>query len=133
MADWRIRPLTTEMLAYARSDTHFLLYIYDNLRNALLERSSRAPTPTPGDSGDTEKQNPQQAMREVLERSAETALKLYERDTADEVTGKGVGGWGNLAKKLGSKDIMQDEVGWVFRRLHAWRDRVARDLDESTQ
>jgi exosome complex exonuclease RRP6 len=33
MADWRVRPLSNEMMMYARSDTHFLLYIYDRLRN----------------------------------------------------------------------------------------------------
>ena len=32
LADWRIRPLSLEMLRYAREDTHYLLYIYDRLR-----------------------------------------------------------------------------------------------------
>ncbi|EKX38530.1 hypothetical protein GUITHDRAFT_59898, partial [Guillardia theta CCMP2712] len=32
LADWRVRPLTPEMLKYARMDTHYLLYIYDQLR-----------------------------------------------------------------------------------------------------
>ena len=57
LADWRIRsvsqgqflypsievkfrPLPEEMLLYARSDTHYLLYIYDCLRNALLDRAT---------------------------------------------------------------------------------------------
>ncbi len=31
MADWRIRPLSQNMLDYARKDTHFLLNIYDNI------------------------------------------------------------------------------------------------------
>ena len=29
LADWRIRPLSAEMLNYAREDTHYLLYVYD--------------------------------------------------------------------------------------------------------
>jgi len=37
LADWRIRPIPEEMLHYARQDTHFLLYIYDTMRNQLLE------------------------------------------------------------------------------------------------
>lgn len=37
LADWRMRPLPAEMLSYARSDTHFLLYIYDKMRNRLVE------------------------------------------------------------------------------------------------
>lgn len=36
LADWRVRPLTDEMLHYARSDTHFLLYAYDKLRVSHL-------------------------------------------------------------------------------------------------
>lgn len=32
LADWRVRPLTPEMLHYARCDTHYLLYCYDRLR-----------------------------------------------------------------------------------------------------
>jgi len=32
LADWRIRPLTDELMHYARADTHSLLYIYDCLR-----------------------------------------------------------------------------------------------------
>jgi hypothetical protein len=32
LADWRLRPLTPEMLHYARADTHFLLYCFDKLK-----------------------------------------------------------------------------------------------------
>ncbi|RLV94336.1 Exosome complex exonuclease RRP6 [Spathaspora sp. JA1] len=39
LADWRIRPLSHPMLSYARSDTHFLLNIYDQLRNKLLHEN----------------------------------------------------------------------------------------------
>jgi exosome complex exonuclease RRP6 len=31
------RPLPEEYLRYAREDTHYLLYIYDRLRNQLLD------------------------------------------------------------------------------------------------
>lgn len=34
LSDWRIRPLTPEMVEYARKDTHYLAYI----TKALLER-----------------------------------------------------------------------------------------------
>ena len=39
LADWRLRPLTEGMLKYARNDTHFLLYIYDELRKNLILKS----------------------------------------------------------------------------------------------
>ncbi|KAK6905601.1 hypothetical protein I203_106431 [Kwoniella mangroviensis CBS 8507] len=133
MADWRIRPLPEGMLHYARSDTHFLLYIYDNLRNSLLEQSSRPPSPDPNGNPVIEvtRRNPQQAMREVLGRSEDTALKMYEIDEYNEETGKGTGGWMGAAKKWLNKTVVDEEPGWVWRKLHAWRDRLGRELDES--
>jgi ribonuclease D len=35
LADWRLRPLSDEMLNYARMDTHNLLYVRDRLRVGL--------------------------------------------------------------------------------------------------
>ncbi|KAJ7350170.1 Exosome component 10 [Desmophyllum pertusum] len=37
LADWRIRPLPSEMVRYAREDTHYLLYICDRLHNELIK------------------------------------------------------------------------------------------------
>ena len=37
LADWRKRPIPAEMMHYAREDTHYLLYIYDMMRNQLYE------------------------------------------------------------------------------------------------
>lgn len=131
MADWRIRPIPQEMLFYARSDTHFLLYIYDNLRNSLLARASRTPSPAiEGDS--TPVPNPQRAIRQVLERSENTSLKLFSSEEYDEKTGIGMYGWSSLARKL-SKDDRLGRPGHILQRLHAWRDDVARELDESPQ
>jgi len=36
--DWRLRPLSKEMLRYVREDTHFLLYVYDLFRERLLKK-----------------------------------------------------------------------------------------------
>ena len=30
------------MLDYARSDTHFLLYVFDEMRNELIDKSTQA-------------------------------------------------------------------------------------------
>ncbi|CAI5993135.1 unnamed protein product [Closterium sp. NIES-64] len=35
MADWRVRPLPSDMLKYAREDTHYLLFLHDCLRLEL--------------------------------------------------------------------------------------------------
>lgn len=140
MADWRIRPLDPDMLHYARADTHFLLYVYDNLRNALLDKSSRPPSPSAeieegqtaessADEQQPKRRNPQEAMREVLDRSAETALKLYEREVYDPL-GSGSTGWKALARKWLPKGAVEEMPGVILRRLHAWRDKVAREEDE---
>ena len=34
------RPLPDELLKYAREDTHYLLYVYDRMRNELIQRGS---------------------------------------------------------------------------------------------
>jgi exosome complex exonuclease RRP6 len=37
-ADWRIRPLPTVLVNYAREDTHYLLFIYDIMRMELMDQ-----------------------------------------------------------------------------------------------
>lgn len=108
------RPLPKEMLDYARSDTHFLLFIYDNLRNALLDRAGGQPD----------------LVRTVLKRSEETSLRTYEKEVYDYETGLGPGGWDTLASKWNKAlSGLQFEV---FRAVHGWRNRIAREEDEST-
>jgi len=41
LADWRVRPLSPEMLHYARCDTHYLLYCYDRLVQELLRQGGQ--------------------------------------------------------------------------------------------
>lgn len=130
------------MIDYARSDTHYLLYIYDNLRNALLEMSSRPTTPQPETSAETSesrsaealqtaiRQNPQAALRKTLELSAETALKLYEREEYS-AEGTGSGGWRSLLRKTLPKDSEDTIEAATLIALHKWRDDLAREQDES--
>ena len=137
LADWRIRPLPQEMLDYARSDTHFLLFIYDNLRNALLDRSrSRSSSPS------SSSHKPQHALlTQVLTRSAETSLRVYVKEPYDAADGSGPGGWDTLAKKWNKGALMAGGPGVgigamqreVYVRVHGWRERVAREEDESTR
>ncbi|KAI9787752.1 MAG: exosome nuclease subunit [Geoglossum umbratile] len=115
-ADWRIRPLTEEMFKYARSDTHFLLYVYDNLRNELIDKSN--PT-TPY----------QNRIENVLARSKETALQIYEPDVYDEVSGANATGWSNMLQRTPTN--FTNEQLSVFKAVHQWRDKTARQADES--
>lgn len=115
-ADWRIRPLPTEMFDYARSDTHFLLYVFDNMRNELVEKSSF-------DNYDKDK------VQAVLERSKEVALQRYEYFVYDEERGLGQYGWFNQLQKAATS--LSKEQFAIYRKVHQWRDAVARQEDES--
>jgi exosome complex exonuclease RRP6 len=115
MADWRLRPLTEEMLRYARADTHYLLYIYDCLRNELLANS-------------TANRN---QIDYVCERSKTEALQRYERPAYDAAEGQGAGGWYDLLSR-NSGQFTKEQFA-VFKAVHEWRDRVARQEDEGLQ
>ncbi|KAG8214705.1 hypothetical protein J3R82DRAFT_9790 [Butyriboletus roseoflavus] len=144
LADWRIRPLPTEMLTYARSDTHFLLYIYDMLRLLLVERSSATPV-IPGETRpltNTKQTHHGRALiHGVLTRSSRTALRLYEIEVYDAEGGTGSNGWDTLARKwnklglVGSPSQMevQGSQAAVYKAVHRWRENMAREEDESTR
>ncbi|OTB03181.1 hypothetical protein M426DRAFT_321976 [Hypoxylon sp. CI-4A] len=116
LADWRIRPIPEEMFYYARSDTHYLLYIYDMMRNELLEKSS--------------KESGQNLVRRVLDRSKETSLRRYETFSYDAQGGQGPFGWYNLLIRQSAGRLSKEQFA-VFRAVHKWRDEVARREDES--
>ena len=131
------------MLSYARSDTHFLLFIYDNLRNALLDRalsrlqSHTSESPHPQTSTSSLNFDPRHSMlREVLSRSEETSLRLHQTENYDEEEGTGPGGWDTMARKWNkasfTKTAHRSIQKSIYLRIHDWRDRVAREEDEST-
>eukprot|EP00163_Fabomonas_tropica_P020027 TRINITY_DN351_c0_g1_i1.p1 TRINITY_DN351_c0_g1~~TRINITY_DN351_c0_g1_i1.p1 ORF type:complete len:909 (+),score=249.30 TRINITY_DN351_c0_g1_i1:264-2729(+) len=108
LADWRMRPLPAEMVRYAREDTHYLLYIFDRLRNELLARSNSSHNLT----------------HSVFERSKQLCLLKYEKELINQSS------W----RKLYNKHNQQFNPSQcrVFAALFAWRDNLARQLDEST-
>jgi exosome complex exonuclease RRP6 len=116
LADWRTRPLGTDLFEYARADTHFLLYIYDNMRNELVERS---------DFSDPEKNK----VQDVLLKSKETALQRYENPIYDTELGLGSAGWHKLIMRTPAQFTRQQFS--VFRAVHRWRDNLSRKEDES--
>ncbi|KAK1638734.1 exonuclease [Colletotrichum phormii] len=117
LADWRVRPLSEEMLYYARSDTHFLLYIYDKMRNELVMKSDRG--------------NPSTDYIEMtLQKSKTLALSRYGGEVFDPKSGKGSKGWYNTLLKHPMPFSGQQFA--VYRAIWEWRDEVARKEDEST-
>ncbi|KAJ7910168.1 hypothetical protein B0H13DRAFT_2329588 [Mycena leptocephala] len=97
---------------------NFLLFIYDNLSNALLDRAvSRSRSPSPAAATSTPPRvrailvtsllrlalrntPPAQALvRQALARSEETALRTFAKEAYDFERGNESGGWDMLARK----------------------------------
>ena len=111
-----LSPLPDEMFYYARSDTHYLLYIYDMVRNELVEKSDTT--------------NPEKNWIEwVLQKSKEISLQRYETPLCDAETGKGSRGWFNVLVK--SPAGLNAEQFAVYKAVFKWRDDLARREDES--
>jgi exosome complex exonuclease RRP6 len=109
LADWRIRPLPAEMIKYAREDTHYLLYMYDRIRNDALNKGN---------------QNKNLLMA-ILNRSKELCYKKYEKEMFQD----------DSYRKLYNKHnvVFSPAQLRVFAGLFNWRDKVARIEDESTR
>lgn len=99
---------------YARSDTHYLLYIYDRIRNELVE------------SSDSDKH----LVHRVLNRSRELSLSRHENPESNAETGEGSRGWFNFVLKNSQLGYKSDQFA-IFRALWNWRDLTARKEDEN--
>ncbi|XP_009905137.2 exosome component 10 [Dryobates pubescens] len=108
LADWRIRPLPADMIRYARDDTHYLLYIYDKVREALWERGNEQPT----------------QLQVVWQRSRDICLKKYVKPLFSDES--------YLELYRRQKKHLNTQQLAAFRLLFAWRDKMARQEDEST-
>ncbi|KAL6939337.1 hypothetical protein ACO0RG_003174 [Hanseniaspora osmophila] len=114
LADWRVRPLTDPLLAYARSDTHFLLNIFDQLKNMLVEKGK---------------------MSEVLYESRGVARRRFEYN---KYRPKVMSGNVYCTEERATpwKSLMNNyniayELEPLVINLFEWRDTVARREDES--
>ncbi|KAK5863407.1 hypothetical protein PBY51_000437 [Eleginops maclovinus] len=108
LADWRIRPLPEEMVQYARSDTHYLPYIYDCVRAQLLDFNHGQPG----------------LLQSVWNKSKDISLKKYLKPIFTEES------YLELQRK--QKRSFNTQQLTAFRLLFAWRDKLARQEDEST-
>ena len=111
-ADWRIRPLPRDMIQYARQDTHYLLYVYDRLKALLLNSEARASTGN--------------LFVHTLQESRRLCLTMYEKPVLEPTTSF----MDAMGKSLGGLSPLQLHV---IRDVFNWRDRVAREADESPQ
>lgn len=114
LADWRIRPLTPPMKLYARSDTHFLLNIFDQLKNMLIE---------------------QDKLTTVLFESRNVAKRRFEYSSfRPSLNNHSVVSpiekaepWKSLLYQYNLPHSRES----IVRTLYEWRDKIARIDDES--
>lgn len=123
LADWRVRPLLSPLLAYARSDTHFLLNIFDKLKNKLLEKKE------------------QNTLSEVLHESRKVAKRRFEFTQYRPVQQVQQ----NVSCPIMSSNpsrpyeslMYQYNVPFdrrlIVEELYNWRDTIAREQDESVR
>ncbi len=107
LADWRMRPLPEQLLKYAQQDTHYLLYIYDNMKNDLLHHASGLST----------------LLKGVFLDSKIVCLKRYIKPIITENSYKDL--------YLKSKRSYDNQRLYAFREIFVWRDKIAREEDES--
>ena len=123
LADWRLRPLSDEAIHYARADTHYLLHCYDRVRQELAKMSHVSPhllVQLPTTEGG---KNPGGALGIVLERSRQLCLQMYEKELLKEDS--------FMALYDKTNKNFNDEQLSVFMALYSWRDKIAREEDES--
>lgn len=122
LADWRIRPIPKEMISYAQSDTHFLLNIYDQIKNELIARS--------------DDENKPEKLEYVLKESRITACQRYEIPRYDLNLKKSKINpflLGNSWTSIAYKYSLTPKQQIVLKALYDWRDEVARKEDESVR
>ncbi|EZA53331.1 Exosome component [Ooceraea biroi] len=107
LADWRIRPLTIEMMKYAREDTHYLLYIKDMLKNELIDAAN----------GKTN------LLKVVFDKSTDICKRTYVKPVWSEESCM------NMYRK--EPRAFNNKQMYAFMELHKWRDLVAREEDDS--
>ncbi|XVF03076.1 hypothetical protein REPUB_Repub04eG0229400 [Reevesia pubescens] len=124
--DWRQRPLSEEMVQYACTDAHYLLYIA-NCLIAELKQQDREYSSCPDDKF--------HFLLEASRRSNMICLQVYAKEIEDfpgesaafSILSRQLNGQGGAL--ISGETKFQDLV----RRLCAWRDLMARVHDESTK
>ena len=101
------------MMKYAREDTHYLLYIYDEIRKELIKMAIDQHI------------DPREYLKSVLMKSRDLCLVTYQKPRLKN------GAYYDLIAR--NKPIMSPKKLEYLKALLKWRDRVGREEDESLQ
>lgn len=129
-ADWRQRPLPSEMLLYARMDSHYLSYIARCLEDELHSK---------GEVHEAAQDNGEESpFVQVVLRSNQLCLQLYDKDGASASPQSAarslISRYGNSRVSCQPDSLKDNDiVHKVIKSLCEWRDQVARSEDESVQ
>ena len=119
LADWRVRPLSPDMLHYAHTDTRFLLYIYDCVRLELWKSSvSRG------------------GLEYVFDASRLMCLGRYDKEKFVPFGFRTMSvskGSSKKMKGISSLDNLTAAQESTLVALWDWRDQCARREDDSAQ
>lgn len=99
------------MLKYAREDTHYLLFIYDEMRKKIIESSKENNL------------GPIECLKSVLNKSKTVCMKTYKKPTYKNEA------YYNILSR--NKPILSRKKYLVLKALYKWRDDVARLEDEN--
>ncbi|RVE50713.1 hypothetical protein evm_004623 [Chilo suppressalis] len=105
LADWRIRPLPSELVSYARGDTHYLLYVARRMRAELAKLGHRQ-------------------LLAVYEQSRHICLQTYNKEVVRADS--------HMPLYVRSRKSFNSRQLAALKLLYTWRDQHARELDEST-
>ncbi|PIA57855.1 hypothetical protein AQUCO_00500048v1 [Aquilegia coerulea] len=114
LEDWRLRPLSEEMIQYARADAHYLLYIADRMATELQNQNI-------GCLHDN--------FKEASRLSNKTCLQLYKKEIAASPGDSAASSI--LSRYLNGQEPFNSETKELVERLCLWRDLMARVHDES--
>ncbi|XP_021837310.2 protein RRP6-like 3 isoform X1 [Spinacia oleracea] len=130
--DWRQRPLTEEMVEYARSDSHYLLYIARCLIKELEAKDKDKDIGQPKDSTPLDVRF--HFLPEASRRSNTISLQLFSKESdafpTESVASSIISRYLNTQAVDVSK-FSGPQFQNQIRKLCAWRDLMARIHDES--
>ncbi|XP_074290056.1 protein RRP6-like 3 [Silene latifolia] len=128
--DWRQRPLPEEMVDYAQSDAHYLLYIAKCLIEELTAKDNSTDEPKIFAHQDDKNQ----LLLEASRRSNTTCLQLYWKEDESfpgENVASSILARNSACGGVSSPKSCEEQFQNHIRKLCAWRDLMARVHDES--
>ena len=125
LSDWRQRPLTEEMLTYAKYDTHYLLFVFYSMLQDLWKLTIEESMPELSHSPNPEK------IENVLQGTKKLCAQRYEKPSFDPLGYRNLFAYHHLPKHIPKLNELTSLQESCLSVLYNWRDERARADDES--